>query len=241
MPKRVHPLKIAQVSYNSGTMKCYKHYCRQCDKFNKTPLEYKEWRAIVLEANELLADKILEGKHIKLPFLLSSFLIAEFKQKVIKKNKRLNLPIDWQKTKELGTYVYHTNSHTNGKLLKFFWHKSDASFKYKEIYAFKVVRKVSRAIAPLQKSEDKPQYIALETVSVKKKTIAKYPKDIPVVEFDGKTKQPVKRWNNYMELLKHYEVSMAHFTKLISLPSKRWLRGKTYLVYDFKNEYEHIQ
>lgn len=242
MPKRIHPLKINEVSYNSATQKCYKFYVSECEKNNKQIIPYKEWRNIILTANKLLVEKILHASHIDLPHGLSSFLIAKFKQKVIKKNKKLNLPINWKLTKELGKYVYHDNAQTEGYLLKFFWYKSAATFKYREIYAFKAIRPVTRAIAPLQNTEDKPTYISLDTIQKKfSKGYKKYPKDVAVIEFDGKTKKPVKRWENHMELLEHYQITMTHFAKLITLPSKRWLRGKTYLVYDFKKEYEHIQ
>ena len=56
-----------------------------------------------------------------------------------------------------------------------------------------------------------------------------------VLEYDAKTKALLHTWKNRQELISHYKITLNYFNKLIALPMKRWLKGKTYLVYGENN------
>jgi hypothetical protein len=56
-----------------------------------------------------------------------------------------------------------------------------------------------------------------------------------VLEYDAKTKTLIHTWKNRQELISHYKITLNYFNKLIALPMKRWLKGKTYLVYGENN------
>jgi len=59
----------------------------------------------------------------------------------------------------------------------------------------------------------------------------KYNATAKVEEYDARTKKLVKVWENRNDLINHYEITINYFNKLIALPGKRWLKGKTYIVY----------
>ena len=55
--------------------------------------------------------------------------------------------------------------------------------------------------------------------------------NLKVNEYDSKTNKIIKVWDNRDECIKHYEITLNYFNKLVALPQKRWLRGKSYLKY----------
>lgn len=54
--------------------------------------------------------------------------------------------IDFKKTKELGTIVYHNNTHSNGYYARFKWDKGRIYLKNKAIYKFKTCRWADRLL-----------------------------------------------------------------------------------------------
>jgi hypothetical protein len=225
MPKLKHPTQINVTTFNTCSQSDYKLYKEESNH----KVSYEMYKKINVLANTFLSDKILEGKRIKLPFGLSDVFINKYKQEIKNKDGRLNLPIDWKKSKELGKRVYHLNHHTDGFTFKWFWAKSDAKFKFKELWAFKAVRKNTRAINKIVK-EGEVEYKQYVNTKATKKVKVDY-SNIPVNEYDAKTNKVIKVWNNRLECINHYEITLNYFNKLVALPQKRWLRGKSYLKY----------
>ena len=73
----------------------------------------------------------------------------ESSQSIKRKEERLkladgkefvNLPIDWQKTKEKGKVIYNFNYHTEGYFFGWMWFKQTARFKNSDLWYFKPSR-----------------------------------------------------------------------------------------------------
>ena len=225
MPKLKHPTQVNITTFNTCSQSDYKMYKEK----SKHKVDYELYKKINLTANTFLSEKILEGKRIKLPFGLSDVFINKYKQELKSKDGKLNLPIDWKKSKELGKRVYHLNHHTDGFTFKWFWAKSEAKFKFKELWAFKAVRKNTRAIKKILKVGDVEYKQYVNTKATKKEKMDY--SNLKVNEYDSKTNKIIKVWDNRDECIKHYEITLNYFNKLVALPQKRWLRGKSYLKY----------
>jgi len=231
MPKLKRDPEINVTTFNTCSEADYNLYKEYCKEQGIECKDYKLYKKSNTIANEFLSDKILEGKRIKLPYGISDVFINKYKQELKTKDGKLNLPIDWKKSKELGKRIYHMNHHTDGYIFKWFWAKSEAKFKFKDLWSFKAVRKNTRAINNLLKvgEIEYKQYQNPTTHKIKKRVDNK---STQVIEYDAKTKKPIKTWTNRQELIDHYSITINYFNKLIALPQKRWLHGKTYLMYD---------
>jgi hypothetical protein len=231
MPKLKNPPQLKVSTFNTCSEADYKLYKEYCISSNKEPVSYTKYKKIVLVSNEILSDKILNGARVKLPYGLSDVFINKYKQDIKNKDGKINLPIDWKKTKEYGKKIYHLNKHTDGYTFKWFWAKGDAKFKFKDLWAFKAVRKNTRKINTLVKegfNGYNEWYNSKIKTGVSKRKINI---NTPINEWDAKTKTIIKTWNNREELINHYDITLNYFNKLIALPQKRWLKGKTYLTY----------
>ncbi len=235
MPKLKYPPQINVTTFNTCSEADYKLYKEYCLERGKKPVSYTTYKKITLTSNQFLSDKILEGKRIKLPFGLSDVFINKYKQEPKTENGRINLPIDWKKSKELGKRVYHLNQHTDGYTFKWFWLKSDAKFKFKDLWSFKAVRKNTRSVNKKIRVDDVEykEWYNKNAKGAKQKREAN--SNRTVLEYDAKTKALLHTWKNRQELISHYKITLNYFNKLIALPMKRWLKGKTYLVYGENN------
>jgi hypothetical protein len=231
MPKLKNPPQLKVSTFNTCSEADYKLYKEYCISNKKEAVSYTKYKKIVLVSNEILSDKILNGARVKLPYGLSDVFINKYKQDIKNKEGKINLPIDWKKTKEYGKKIYHLNKHTDGYTFKWFWAKGDAKFKFKDLWAFKAVRKNTRKINTLVKegfNGYNEWYNSKIKTGVSKRKINI---NTPINEWDAKTKTIIKTWNNREELINHYDITLNYFNKLIALPQKRWLKGKTYLTY----------
>jgi hypothetical protein len=114
--------------------------------------------------NESFKEYILEtGEKVKLPFGFGEFSINKKKRRKLKNNvdgkEFVNLPIDWQKTKEKGKIIYNFNYHTEGYFFGWMWFKQTARFKNFDLWYFKPSRLTSRLLSHYLKTNDKYQYI----------------------------------------------------------------------------------
>jgi len=146
MPKLKHPTQINVTTFNTASEIDYKLYKKYCKDQNIEPVDYRMYKKVLTTSNQILSEKVLDGKRIKLPFGLSDVFINKYKQEVKNQDGKVNLPIDWKRTKEFGKKIYHLNKHTDGFIFKWFWAKGDAKFKFKDLWSFKAVRKNTRAI-----------------------------------------------------------------------------------------------
>ena len=79
-------------------------------------LSFDEWRNIVYQYNDAFKHYILEtGEKVKIVGSIGEFSINKKKRRRVKDKdgkEFINLPIDWQKTKEKGKVIYNFNYHT---------------------------------------------------------------------------------------------------------------------------------
>jgi hypothetical protein len=78
---------------------------------------------------------------------------------LIKGEEYINLPVDWQKSKEKGKRIYNFNYHTEGYFFGWMWFKQSARFKNSDLWYFKPSRLTSRLLSHYLKTNDKYQHI----------------------------------------------------------------------------------
>ena len=127
------------------------NYINFCKKHSSTKLTFDEWRIIVYSFTESFKNYILEtGEKAKLPYGFGEFAINKKKRKkmkVINGEEFINLPVDWQKTKEKGKLIYNFNYHTEGYFFGWMWFKETARFKNIDLWYFKPSRTTSRLLS----------------------------------------------------------------------------------------------
>jgi nucleoid DNA-binding protein len=150
-----------KIDWRSSSKDSYNHFCK---KHPSIKLTYDEWRNILYTYNESFKEYILEtGEKAKLPYGFGEFSINKKKRRKLKNNidgkEFVNLPIDWQKTKEKGKVIYNFNYHTEGYFFGWMWFKNTARFKNSDLWYFKPTRLTSRLLSHYLKTNDKYQYI----------------------------------------------------------------------------------
>ena len=74
----------------------------------------------------------------------------------------INLPIDWQKSKEKGKRIYNFNYHTEGYFFGWMWFRETARLKHTNLWYFKPTRTTSRLLSHYIKTDEKYQHIYRE-------------------------------------------------------------------------------
>lgn len=147
------------VDWRSASRDNYKSFCK---KHPSIKLTFDEWRNIIYSFNESFKIYILEtGEKAKLPFGFGEFSINKKKRRKKKglNDEFINLPIDWQKTREKGKIIYNFNYHTEGYFFGWMWFKQTARFKNSDLWYFKPSRLTSRLLSHYLKTNNKYQYI----------------------------------------------------------------------------------
>lgn len=156
------------IEWRSAGRDNYKDFCR---RHPSVSLTYDEWKSIVYEFNESFKEYILEtGDKVKFPFGFGEFSINKKKRKKYKTfigkdgetHEIVGLPIDWQKTREKGKYIYNFNYHTEGFSFGWRWFKNTARLKNTDLWYFKASRATSRLLNHYLKVNDKYQHIYRE-------------------------------------------------------------------------------
>lgn len=151
------------VDWRSSSKNNYNLFCK---KYPATIISYDAWRNIIYTYNELFKEYILETGHkAKLPYGFGEFSINKKKRRKMKGidgKEFVNLPIDWQKTKEKGKRIYNFNYHTEGYFFGWMWFKSTARFKNSDLWYFKPSRLTSRLLSHYIKTNDKYQHLYIE-------------------------------------------------------------------------------
>ena len=148
-----------KVDWRSGSKENYNSFCK---KNPSIELTFDQWRNIVYSFNESFKNYILEtGEKAKLPYGFGDFSINKKKRKKKKglNNEFINLPIDWQKTKEKGKRIYNFNFHTEGFFFGWMWFKETARFKNSDLWYFKPTRVTSRLLSHYIKTNEKYQHM----------------------------------------------------------------------------------
>jgi nucleoid DNA-binding protein len=148
-----------KVDWRSSSKDNYKNFCK---KNPSIQISFDEWRNIIYSFNEYFKNYILEtGDKAKLPFGFGEFSINKKKRKRFKTIdgvEKINLPIDWQKTKEKGKVIYNFNYHTEGYFFGWVWFRETARLRHTDLWYFKPTRTTSRLLSHYLKTDDKYQY-----------------------------------------------------------------------------------
>lgn len=150
-----------KIDWRSASKENYNNFCK---KHPTIKLSFDEWRNIVYTYNETFKEYILEtGERAKLPFGFGEFSINKKKRRKMKgkdgKEDFVNLPIDWQKTREKGKRIYNFNFHTEGYFFGWVWFKETARFRQSNLWYFKASRNTSRLLSHYLKTNDRYQHI----------------------------------------------------------------------------------
>jgi hypothetical protein len=151
-----------KIDWRSSSKENYKLFCK---KHPSIKLTFDEWRNILYSFNEAFKNYILEtGERARLPFGFGEFSINKKKRRKKKglNDEFVNLPIDWQKTKEKGKRIYNFNFHTEGYFFGWIWFKETTRIKNIDLWYFKPSRTTSRLLSHYIKADDKYQHIYRE-------------------------------------------------------------------------------
>lgn len=127
------------------------NYRRWKIEFPDSKLSYLQWSGIIYNFNYSVRDYILEtGGVFKLLWGFGELSILKKKRKKFvtlpNGQEKVNLAIDWAKTRKAGKKIYHFNFHTDGYSFKWVWFSKTARLKYSRIWVFKPSRITSRML-----------------------------------------------------------------------------------------------
>jgi hypothetical protein len=170
MSKLLHlntePIKViiimarVKVDWRSSSKDNYKNFCK---KNSLIQITFDEWRNIIYSFSDAFKNYILEsGDKARLPYGFGEFSINKKKRKrykIVNGEEIINLPIDWQKSKEKGKRIYNFNYHTEGYFFGWMWFKESTKFRNVDLWYFKPSRNTSRLLSHYIKTDDKYQHI----------------------------------------------------------------------------------
>lgn len=149
-----------KIDWRSASKDNYNSFCK---KNSSITITFDEWKNIIYSFNESFRTYILEtGEKAKLPLGFGDFSINKKKRKKIKTIdgvEYVNLPVDWQKSKEKGKRIYNFNYHTDGYFFGWIWFREAARLKNADLWYFKPTRTTSRLITQYVTTDDKYQHI----------------------------------------------------------------------------------
>jgi hypothetical protein len=148
-----------KIDWRSASRENYNNFCK---KHPSIKLSFDEWRNILYSYNESFKNYILEtGEKAKLPYGFGEFSINKKKRRKKKglNDEFVNLPIDWQKTREKGKKIYNFNFHTEGFFFGWIWFKDTARFRNVDLWYFKPTRVTSRLLAHYINTDAKYQHL----------------------------------------------------------------------------------
>lgn len=154
-----------KTDYRSSEEKVYFDFCKKNPEFK---ISYIEWKKIIYDYNESLRNYILEtGEKVKIPGGFGDMAITKkYRKKYFTTpdgEQKINLPIDWQKTKQKGKKIYNFNYHTEGFFFGWKWFKDNTTrIKHKKFWYFKPSRISSRMLAHYIKTDNKYQHLYKE-------------------------------------------------------------------------------
>lgn len=154
-----------KIDWRSSSKDNYENFCK---KYTSIKVTFDEWRNIIYSFNEQFKNYILEtGEKAKLPYGFGEFSINKKKRKKFKMvdgEEVINLPIDWQKSKEKGKRIYNFNYHTEGYFFGWVWFKDTARIRNTDLWYFKPTRTTSRLLSHYIKTDNKYQHIYREWI-----------------------------------------------------------------------------
>jgi hypothetical protein len=152
-----------KIDWRSSSKENYSNFCK---KHSTIKITFDEWRNIIYLYNDNFKNYILEtGEKARLPFGFGEFSINKKKRKKTKMvdgKEIVNLPVDWQKTKQKGKIIYNFNFHTEGFFFGWIWFKESTRIRNINLWYFKPSRITSRLLSHYIKTDDKYQHIYCE-------------------------------------------------------------------------------
>jgi nucleoid DNA-binding protein len=149
-----------KVDWRSSSKDNYKNFCK---KNSLIQITFDEWRNIIYSFSDAFKNYILEsGDKARLPYGFGEFSINKKKRKrykIVNGEEIINLPIDWQKSREKGKRIYNFNYHTEGYFFGWMWFKESTKFRNVDLWYFKPSRNTSRLLSHYIKTDDKYQHI----------------------------------------------------------------------------------
>lgn len=147
------------VNYRTESTENYKRFCKEHPEIN---IARDEWKSILYTYTELFREYLLEtGEKAKLPAGWGTFAVEKKKRKKIVQIDgidRINLPIDWAKSKAKHKRIYHLNYHSEGYTFKWRWFRETSKFRHSKMWYFKPSRPTSRLINHYIKIDDNYQH-----------------------------------------------------------------------------------
>ncbi len=135
------------VEYSTTKKEVYKRFKQKHPEIN---IDYTTWASVIYNFNYAFRDNILEtGEKCKFIRGFGEFSITKwrpYKTTIVNGEEKMNLPIDWKKTNELGKIIYHLNYHTDGYKFKWKWFNNLARFNMSSLWTFKPSRVTSRLL-----------------------------------------------------------------------------------------------
>jgi len=162
--------KSGVLSY--GLYRMYKEIFKGEFRNSEANVDYCTWLRICKKFNQRILTSLLQGYVFKMPYRLGSLGIIQ-KKKKIKFNEdgsldTDNLVVDWDKTMILWKkmypdcvkradykqyrnkpMVYHTNEHTDGRVMSFHWKKKNMNMPNKTVYGLKIVNQYKIELSKL--------------------------------------------------------------------------------------------
>jgi len=134
-------MKKTTLNDELGIKKIYKFYRSKEYLTKDDKVLYDDFRKVCYAVNARIAEKMLEGKYIRLPFNLGKFYIRKVK------NSYKHLKLDYNYFNTTGKIAYHLNEHSNKFHAKWFWEKISCRIKGSKIYSFIPTRKNKRELS----------------------------------------------------------------------------------------------
>jgi len=128
-----------------GIKDSYKYYRSNDYTTKDEKVLYDDYRKICYAVNAKIAEKIIEGKQIKLPFNLGQIFIRKVK------NNFKHLKFDYAHFNKTGEKSFHLNTHSNKFHAKWFWQKISCRIPGNKIYSFIPSRDNKRSLAQVMK------------------------------------------------------------------------------------------
>lgn len=133
----------------------YKQYLKDNPKDSDFYVDYKTFISnIDLCFEKVLHNILYEADEITFPHRLGSISIIKTKMRMDK------LTIDFAKSKELNTTIYHLNDHSNGYRMRYRWRKHKAIFTNRKYFSFIPSRQNKRLLSKLIQ-EGKTDYMSI--------------------------------------------------------------------------------
>ena len=131
------------IDWSSTGVKNYRDFKK---KNKNIDISNKDWRLVNLMFYDMARDYILStGKPFKFAAGIGSVYIHKKIRRKFNRGK-INLPIDWKRSKELGKKVYLLNAHTEGYFFGYLWHKEKSMLYHSRLFIFEPSRISSRSI-----------------------------------------------------------------------------------------------